>query len=884
MKKLLFITIALLAFCYANEAKAGIIVRPVIHSGLVGYWDFQEGAGSVANDHSGNSNHGTLTNMDENDWVDGKLGKGLDFDGSDDHINFNSSLNLLYPFTFCCHFYPRDFTNPQSLMDVAKSSVNDQRDLLYFRPDLAGDPVQAFTNSGGTGWASAETTNGVSSSGWHYACGVWTAANNRSVYLDGGNVGTNTVDSASPTGKDRFRIGIRSQLSGDLPFDGLIDEVRVYNRALSAKEIERLYNLSRPKIVTPSNKGLVGYWRFDEGTGTKLGDHSGNGNHGTLQNMEEGDWVDGKYGKALEFDGSDEYVDVGDINQNGYVFSFWAYFPNIITSATNCSGLIKYGPNVTQDFICLGACSALAVDETLMIMSNDAGWERTYIKDNINAGWHYITFNWNGSRYDIYLDNDLKTIYTSAEGDALLANVSDLDIAEGGSTYSHFNGLIDEVRIYNRALSASEIQTVYKSGLAKINSSQTKKLTDGLVGMWSFDGPDMAGNTAFDRSGQGNHGTLAGGPERVIGKVGQGLGFDGVDDYVDAGDVYNGVKTAAFWIKADGTDDTTYFDGQLDEVRFYNKVLSADEIKRLYRLGSYPDPALSSSRPTSKILDLNGTANIEVSSGTITANGFTDPSIYVNASATSTIDDEWRFVVVTTGTGIDASAATLGKVAASWTCGVDSVTFTYKGEEVTYGTVVSETTPSECWLDRNLGASTGNPTASDDHNGYGDLFQWGRFDHDHQSITWTSSTEGTPDNGTTDINADNPENALFITEADAPYDWRVNPDDTLWSGLTGENNPCPSGWRIPTGTEWNTERESWATNDAAGAFGSPLQLTTAGYRKYSDGSLNSAGSHGLYWSSTVSGTDARLLYFHGSDAFVLCAHRASGFCVRCLKD
>src|SRR3989338_2465947 len=59
-------------------------------------------------------------------------------------------------------------------------------------------------------------------------------------------------------------------------------------------------------------------------------------------------------------------------------------------------------------------------------------------------------------------------------------------------------------------------------------------LTNGLVGYWSFDGKDMAGNTAYDRSGQGNNGTLTNGPTRAIGKIGQGLSFDGSNDYVAA--------------------------------------------------------------------------------------------------------------------------------------------------------------------------------------------------------------------------------------------------------------------------------------------------------------------------------------------------------------
>jgi hypothetical protein len=115
-----------------------------------------------------------------------------------------------------------------------------------------------------------------------------------------------------------------------------------------------------------------------------------------------------------------------------------------------------------------------------------------------------------------------------------------------------WDGTIDEVRVYNRALSEGEISRLYQMDEIKFQSSQTDKLTDGLVGMWSFDGPDvnMSTNTAYDRSPVGtNHGTINGATP-VIGKRGQGLSFDGTDDSVTANfDSISGAYTTAFWVK-----------------------------------------------------------------------------------------------------------------------------------------------------------------------------------------------------------------------------------------------------------------------------------------------------------------------------------------------
>jgi hypothetical protein len=92
------------------------------------------------------------------------------------------------------------------------------------------------------------------------------------------------------------------------------------------------------------------------------------------------------------------------------------------------------------------------------------------------------------------------------------------------------------------------------------------------------------------------------------------------------------------------------------------------------------------------------------------------------------------------------------------------------------------------------------------------------------------------------------------------------------------------GYRIPTEAEWEAERGSWSSNNSAGAYASPLKLPVAGFRYVGNGSLNSVGSSGGYWSGSVSGSDARFLYFFSSFAVMSSNSRARGYSVRCLKD
>jgi uncharacterized protein (TIGR02145 family) len=181
------------------------------------------------------------------------------------------------------------------------------------------------------------------------------------------------------------------------------------------------------------------------------------------------------------------------------------------------------------------------------------------------------------------------------------------------------------------------------------------------------------------------------------------------------------------------------------------------------------------------------------------------------------------------------------------------------------------------WMDRNLGA-TQVATSSTDAASYGDLYQWGRAADGHQ-IRTSSGTTAT-------LSAiDQPAHGDFITINSGDYDWRSPQNGNLWQGVSGVNNPCPSGYRLPTDTELEAERASWGTNNnAAGAFGSPLKLPMSGYRDSSDGSLSGFGTYGLYWSSTVSGTVSRSLDFDISFASMYDYERAYGFSVRCIKE
>lgn len=207
-------------------------------------------------------------------------------------------------------------------------------------------------------------------------------------------------------------------------------------------------------------------------------------------------------------------------------------------------------------------------------------------------------------------------------------------------------------------------------------------------------------------------------------------------------------------------------------------------------------------------------------------------------------------------------------------CG-ENITFTYNGETVTYGTVTSQA--GKCWLDRNLGA-TRVATAYNDPSAYGDFFQWGRLIDGHQIRTSTTTT--------TTYSIDNPDPYFIINNVN----WRVPYNNSLWQGLSGTNNPCPSGFRLPTSTEWAAEINAGGWTNITSGYLSPLKLTAGGYRLYTTGGLSNVGSRGYYWtysrrSSTTGANDqGYYLRISGTESYNSYYYRAYGLTVRCIRN
>lgn len=224
-----------------------------------------------------------------------------------------------------------------------------------------------------------------------------------------------------------------------------------------------------------------------------------------------------------------------------------------------------------------------------------------------------------------------------------------------------------------------------------------------------------------------------------------------------------------------------------------------------------------------------------------------------------------------------------------------TITFTYNAKSVTYGIIRSAVTGRK-WMDRNLG-SPNTPTASDDYANYGDLFQWGRAADGHQLIQRNGPTDAdvVGVNGTTSTvtpfeysSVDNPGNK-FISVANyaAPFDWRKPSNENLWQATARINNPCPTGWHVPTEDEWADEAAGNSLTNMNDAF-SKLNITLSGYRDASTAGFGSSAKTAYLWTSTTTNSPSAdysiYVSFDATGYKSGSLFRALGFSVRCIKD
>jgi hypothetical protein len=209
--------------------------------------------------------------------------------------------------------------------------------------------------------------------------------------------------------------------------------------------------IAQPTLAT---ERPVAWWSFDQGDGNTLHDHSGHEHHGAIHGAT---WIDGVRGKALQFDGEDDYVQVKlerDVNIAGQM-SLVCF---IRTASDNARDRLIYGDGHSM---AVERNISIGLDRGLLFVGHGDG--ATYqVKSpsvRFDDRWHHLAIVYEAQRQYIYIDGEL--VESTALAVPLTATTS-ADRFIGGWWAGHFKGAIDEMQLYDRALSESEILTHYR--------------------------------------------------------------------------------------------------------------------------------------------------------------------------------------------------------------------------------------------------------------------------------------------------------------------------------------------------------------------------------------------------------------------------------------
>ncbi len=514
-----------------------------LNSGLLGWWTF-DGANTwstTTTDKSGKGNHGGLTNGVA--VTTGKIGQASKFNGSN-WVTLSSNVDVSASGSTISLWFKPSVISPLILLGKEANG-----NTYVFMQSATAILVQTDVVS------TVKTFNvpTLLADNWYHLT-VTRNNNTTRVYLNG-------VESSSggQTQTDVLTInGIGRYHSGDIGFNwkGLFDDVRIYNRALSLREIQQLYQMGGSKISqTPAatsnlNSGLVGWWTFDGvNTGaTYTTDKSGNGNTGTRNSGVA--VTAGKIGQAMKLDGVDDNINILNSTSlntanSQITVSFWTR--NNVNPA-QYDGLM--GRNATTEWTNgWGFFYQSATEIRFFIQSFSANVASATLTP---TNWNHVVGVWNGSSIRIFI-NGVEGTSDSYSG--TMTTTDPLTLGRLFNNLYNINGLIDDTRVYNRALSVREIQQLYQMGGGKISQTPpaTVTLNSGLVGWWTFDGANTWSTTTTDKSGTGNNGGRYGNTAVTAGKIGQAMKFDGVDDYVNAGVIsqwnHDSNYTLSAWIK-----------------------------------------------------------------------------------------------------------------------------------------------------------------------------------------------------------------------------------------------------------------------------------------------------------------------------------------------
>jgi hypothetical protein len=394
-------------------------------------------------DSSGNELHGTI--VGDPNFIDGAIGMALDLDGDGDYVDCGNDPKFDVNEQVTVATWVNIRTLPQ-----AWNAVITKGDAAWRISTNGATSGMHFGFEDGTrGWQAANSATELNMGEWYHVCGVYDTAVGAKIYINGVEDGSNPDTEGITFSTWNVYIGANAQTAeNDDPrcWDGGIDEVMIYNRALSEAEV--LYLATPPQ--DPGTEGLLAYYPLD---GDVI-DASGNGNDGVI--MGDPGFVDGIAGQALDLDGDGDYIDCGAAEMLGMQET------NAMTAASWVT--IRSIPAAWSAVVAKGEY-AWRISNANMDPRFHFGitiWNApdTFGTDGVTAvgldEWHHVAGTFDGANINLYVDGVLDINVTTTE--PIGANEANVLIGENPeSAGRYWDGLIDEVVIYNRALSDAEI-------------------------------------------------------------------------------------------------------------------------------------------------------------------------------------------------------------------------------------------------------------------------------------------------------------------------------------------------------------------------------------------------------------------------------------------
>lgn len=457
----------------------------------------------------------------------------VEFDGTDDYIDAGSSPSSLIVEGLSIWFKPDVTYGSGTLGYLLSFGGSDYGIALggdHFGP--VTDEVITVVNANHL-WSYTGSGVTLSANTWHHLGVRWESSSSSTnsgnagydIYLDGTKVGNSFGTYSSGNGSkittSRITVGARNRSGtiGTYFFNGKIDEFSVFTSAISESDLLAIYNSGVPADLTDYSPTL--WWRMGDnnsGSGTTITDQGSGGNDGTLTNgptystdVPVASSFSNTY--SADLDGTDDYIAVGS---SGTVGTLSAWFKP--DAALSASGRVGYlvgfnstsGPyGATYAGIGFGNITGTLTNEIITFHTNDWMYAYADASATVSAAWHHVAVRWSGTEYEIYLDGSSVMNHSAQWGSASKAEIpySSLNIGKrNAGTYFH-QGLVDEVAVWHTALSASDITTLYNSGVPADISTLSPN------GWWRMgDNDGGTGTTITDQGLGGNNGTLTNGP------------------------------------------------------------------------------------------------------------------------------------------------------------------------------------------------------------------------------------------------------------------------------------------------------------------------------------------------------------------------------------